>query len=140
MQSSINPWILLIALLATVASFAQVLLKKSAMEPHDNVIREYLNVKVICGYGLMFVGMFLTIFAYSRGVQYKNGPIMESIGNIWVVILSFLFFREPITKGKVLGNVLIFAGIVIFYLNWADISPSLEFLVTDFGTLFSSLG
>ncbi len=131
MQSSISPWILLIALSATVASFAQILLKKSAMD---------LNVKVICGYGLMFVGMFLTIIAYGRGVQYKNGPIMESIGNIWVVILSFLFFREPITKGKVLGNVLIFAGIVIFYLNWAEISPSLEFLVTDFGTLFSSLG
>jgi drug/metabolite transporter (DMT)-like permease len=56
------------------------------------------------------------------------------------VILSFLFFREPITRGKALGNVLIFAGIVIFYLNWAEISPSLEFLVTDFGTLFSSLG
>ena len=133
MLSSINPWILLIALSATVASFAQVLLKKSAMEPHDNVIKEYLNVKVICGYGLMFVGMFLTIFAYSRGVQYKNGPIMESIGNIF-------FFREPITRGKVLGNALIFLGIVIFYLNWAEISPSLEFLVTDFGTLFSSLG
>ena len=49
MQSSINPWILLIALSATVASFAQVLLKKSAMEPHDNIIKEYLNVKVICG-------------------------------------------------------------------------------------------
>jgi drug/metabolite transporter (DMT)-like permease len=65
---------------------------------------------------------------------------MESIGNIWVVILSFLFFREPITRGKVLGNALIFLGIVIFYLNWAEISPSLEFLVTDFGTLFSSLG
>jgi len=84
--------------------------------------------------------MFLTIIAYGRGVQYKNGPIMESIGNIWVVILSFLFFREPITRGKVLGNALILAGIVIFYLNWAEISPSLEFLVTDFGTLFSSLG
>jgi multidrug transporter EmrE-like cation transporter len=135
MQSSINPWILLIALSATVASFAQVLLKKSAMEPHDNVIKEYLNVKVICGYGLMFVGMFLTIFAYSRGVQYKNGPIMESIGNIWVVILSFLFFREPITRNKVLGNILILLGIVIFYLNWAGVMPGLAFMNTDWGTI-----
>ena len=135
MQSSINPWILLIALSATVASFAQVLLKKSAMEPHDNIIKEYLNVKVICGYGLMFVGMFLTIFAYGRGVQYKNGPIMESIGNIWVVILSFLFFREPITRNKVLGNILILLGIVIFYLNWAGVMPGLAFMNTDWGTI-----
>ena len=136
MQSSgINWWILLIALSATVASFAQVLLKKSANEEHKNVIEEYLNWKVICGYGLMFVGMFLTIFAYSRGVQYKNGPIMESIGNIWVVILSFLFFREPITRNKVLGNILILLGIVIFYLNWAGVMPGLAFMNTDWGTI-----
>lgn len=136
MQSSeINWWILLIALSATVASFAQVLLKKSANEEHKNVIEEYLNWKVICGYGLMFVGMFLTIIAYNRGVQYKNGPIMESIGNIWVVILSYLFFREPITKNKVLGNVLILLGIVIFYMNWSGIVPGLSFMNTDWGTL-----
>lgn len=135
MQSSISPWILLIALSATVASFAQILLKKSAMEPHDSIIKEYLNVKVICGYGLMFVGMFLTIIAYGRGVQYKNGPIMESIGNIWVVILSFLFFREPITRNKVLGNILILLGIVIFYLNWAGVMPGLAFMNTDWGTI-----
>ena len=136
MQSSgINWWILLIALSATVASFAQVLLKKRANEEHKNVIEEYLNWKVICGYGLMFVGMFLTIIAYSKGVQYKNGPIMESIGNIWVVILSFLFFREPITRNKVLGNILILLGIVIFYLNWAGVMPGLAFMNTDWGTI-----
>ena len=136
MQSSgINWWILLIALSATVASFAQGRLKKSANEEHKNVIEEYLNWKVICGYGLMFVGMFLTIIAYSKGVQYKNGPIMESIGNIWVVILSFLFFREPITRNKVLGNILILLGIVIFYLNWAGVMPGLAFMNTDWGTI-----
>lgn len=111
-----NPWILLIALSATIASFAQVLLKKSAGETHESFIKEYLNWKVIAGYGLMFLGMFLPILAYSKGVEYKNGPIMESIGNIWVVVLSFLFFREPITKKKVLGNLLIIAGIAVFYL------------------------
>ena len=136
MPHGINWWILLIALSATVASFAQVLLKKSANEKHGSVLKEYLNWKVICGYGLMFVGMFLTIFAYSKGVQYKNGPIMESIGNIWVVVLSFLFFREPITRNKVLGNALILLGILIFYLNWADIMPGLSFMNTDWGSLF----
>ena len=41
---------------------------------------------------------------------------MESIGNIWVVFLSFLFFKEPVTKKKILGNILIIAGILIFYM------------------------
>ena len=136
---SLNPWILLIALSATVASFAQVLLKKSAGEKHDSFIKEYLNWKVICGYGLMFVGMFLTIIAYGKGVEYKEGPIMESVGNIWVVLLSFFFFREPITKKKVLGNILILIGIACFYWSWDKVSPALSFLTTDWGTIFTSL-
>ena len=106
LSSGINPWILLIALSSTIASFAQVLLKMSANEEHKNVIEEYLNWKVIVGYGLMFVGMGLTIVAYAKGVQYKNGPIMESIANIWVVLLSWYFFREPVTKKRVFGNIL----------------------------------
>ena len=136
---SLNPWILLIALSATVASFAQVLLKKSAGEKHDNFIKEYLNWKVICGYGLMFVGMFLTIIAYGKGVEYKEGPIMASVGNIWVVLLSFFFFREPITKKKVFGNILILIGIACFYWSWDKVSPALSFLTTDWGTIFTSL-
>ena len=139
LSSGINPWILLIALSATIASFAQVLLKMSANEEHKNVIEEYLNWKVIVGYGLMFVGMGLTIVAYAKGVQYKNGPIMESIANIWVVLLSWYFFREPVTKKKVIGNILILIGIAVFYLDWSGISDSLAFLNTDWGTLISNL-
>ena len=112
----VNPWIFGIAFSATIASFAQVLLKKSAMEKHESFIREYLNIKVIAGYAIMFVGMFVNIYVYSRGVEYKNGPVMESIGNIWVVFLSFLFCKEPVTKKKILGNILIIAGILIFYM------------------------
>ena len=133
--SDISPWILLIAASATVASFAQVLLKKAAQEPHENFIKEYLNFKVIAGYGLMFVGMGLSMFAYRMGVDYKNGPVMESIANIWVVILSYIFFREGITKNKVIGNALIILGIVFFYMNWAGIAPSLEFMNTDLRVL-----
>ena len=139
LSSGISPWILLIALSSTIASFAQVLLKMSANEEHKNVIEEYLNWKVIVGYGLMFAGMGLTIVAYAKGVQYKNGPIMESIANIWVVILSWYFFREPVTKKKVIGNILILIGIAVFYLDWAEISDSLAFLNTDWGTLISGL-
>ena len=109
-------WILLIALSATIASFAQILLKKSARDEHKSVISEYLNWKVICGYGMMFVGMFLNIYAYSKGVELKASTVMQSIGNIWVVFLSWEFFREPVTKKKILGNILIIGGIVIFNL------------------------
>ena len=54
-----------------VASISQVLLKKSALKTYNTVVREYLNPYVISGYGLLFLSMLLTIYAYS-GMEYKN--------------------------------------------------------------------
>lgn len=98
-----------------VASFSQILLKKSAGRKYDNFIKEYLNPYVIIGYGMMVGSTILTIFAY-RGIAYKNGPVIESLGYILIMFLSYLFFKEPITKRKVLGNLLILLGIFIFYI------------------------
>ena len=98
-----------------VASFSQILLKKSAEKEHTSVIREYLNPYVILGYGMLFVSMLLTIMAF-RGIEYKNGAIIESLGYILVILLSRFFFRERITRNKILGTCFILAGIVIYYL------------------------
>lgn len=97
-----------------VASFSQLLLKKGAQNHYANVIREYFNVWVISGYALMVCSTLLTILAY-KGLDYKNGPIIESLGFAFVMILSRIFFAEKITKRKVFGNILIFAGILVFY-------------------------
>lgn len=104
---------LLFAAASLIASFSQMLLKKSASERHESVIREYLNFKVIAGYGMMFLSMLVCVYAYSRQVSMQSGAVMDSIGNLWVMILSFLIFREPITKKKLLGNLLIITGIVV---------------------------
>ena len=106
-------WLFLVAS-GFVASFSQVLLKKSAAKKYDNVIKEYLNPYVIIGYMMMVGTTVLTILAY-RGIEYKNGPVIESLGYILIMILSF-FFKEPITKRKVFGNALILLGIIVFYL------------------------
>ncbi|MGN0376370.1 MAG: EamA family transporter [Suilimivivens sp.] len=98
-----------------IASFSQILLKKSAQKTYPSVIREYLNVYVICGYGMMFLSMFLTIIAYS-GMEFTNVQIVEATGYIMVLILSYFFFHEKITKRKVLGMIFIFAGIAVYYL------------------------
>ncbi len=107
-------WICLV-LSVTIASFSQILLKKSAAKKYDNVIKEYLNPYVIIGYGMMVCSTILTIYAY-KGVEYKNGPVIESLGYILIMILSYFFFREPVTKRKVIGNLLILLGIFVFYL------------------------
>jgi len=45
-------WLFLVASVV-VASFSQILLKKSAAKKYDNVIKEYLNPYVIIGYAIM---------------------------------------------------------------------------------------
>ena len=110
----IKYWFLLV-LSVIVASTSQILLKKSALKKHANPLREYLNAYVIIGYGLMVVSTLLVILAY-RGLDYKNGPIIESLGYPLIMLLSAFFLSEKITPRKILGNLLIIAGIAIFYL------------------------
>lgn len=109
-------WYFLLAFAGViVASLSQVLLKKSAMKSYHSVIREYVNGYVISGYGMLFLSMFLMVMAY-RGIDYMNGPIIESLGYVLVMGLSFFFFHEKITKRKVVGTLFILAGIVIYYI------------------------
>lgn len=107
-------WIFLL-LSVIIASFSQILLKKSAKITYKTWIKEYLNPYVIIGYSMMIISTVLTIFAY-KGLEYKNGPIIESLGYILVMVLSYYFFKEKITKRKLLGNLLILLGIVVFYI------------------------
>lgn len=98
-----------------IAAFSQLLLKASANRPHASLMREYLNPFVIGGYGLLVISMLLTIGAF-RGLAYKNGPVIESLGYVLVMLLSRLFFKERLTRRKLASTALIIAGILVFYL------------------------
>lgn len=114
MWNDLFPYLLL-ALSVTIASFSQVLLKKSALIEYESKIREYLNPYVILGYGMTFLSMLSSLLAY-RMVEYKNGPLIESAGFVIVLILSLLFFKEKITIRKWFGSLFVVIGIIIFYL------------------------
>lgn len=107
-------WIFMFAAVI-ISAFSQIFLKKSAKKTYSSVIREYLNPYVIIGYGMMVVTTVLTILAY-RGLDYKNGPVIESLGYVLIMFLSFFFFGEKITWKKLLGNGLVVLGIIIFYI------------------------
>lgn len=98
-----------------IASSAQIILKSSADKKHDSFLKEYLNLKVIIGYGMMFFSTILTILAY-RKLEYKYGSIIESLGYIFMLLLSKMFLNEKITKSKVIGNIIIVFGIIIFFI------------------------
>lgn len=98
-----------------LSAISQILLKMGAKKPHRNWIREYANPWVFSGYILLVISTLCVIYAY-RGVDYKNGPVIESFGYILVMLLGRVVFQEKITKKKLLGNLLILAGIIVFYL------------------------
>ena len=111
-----NKAFFLLGLLSVViASFSQVMLKLGAGKTYSSKIREYLNVYVITGYGMLFVSMVLTIVAYS-GLSYLNVPVIEAVGYVLVPILSYFIFKEKLTKRKVLGILFILTGIFVYYL------------------------
>ena len=110
----INRYIIIMFLSVSAASVSQLLLKKSAMKKYASVIKEYLNPLVIGGYGILFLSMLLTIYAYS-GMDYKNGPIIESFGNVIVLVLGYLFLKEKISVKKLIGIVFIMVGMAVFY-------------------------
>ncbi len=99
-----------------VSAFSQILLKKSAKKTYSSVIREYLNPYVIIGYGMMMLTTVLTVFAYGTGLDYKNGPVIESLGYVLIMFLSLMFFGEKITPKKLIGNSLVILGIIVFYI------------------------
>lgn len=64
---------------------------------------------------MMVISTLLVIASY-RGLDYKNGPIIESLGYILVMVLSRLFFSEKVSKRKLFGYTLIMVGIAVFYI------------------------
>lgn len=110
-----NKYWAVLFLAVAVSSVSQILLKKGASKQYDNVLREYLNPWVILGYGMMVLSTLCVIYAY-KGVEYKNGSIIESLGFLVVMVLSRIILGEKITVKKILGNIIILTGIIVFYL------------------------
>lgn len=110
-----SKYIILLILAVLVSSISQIILKKSASKKYNSIIKEYLNPYVIIGYGLMVVSTVLVVLGL-KGVPYKNEPIIESLGYIFVMFLSNRILKEEITKKKIIGNLLILVGIVIYYI------------------------
>lgn len=107
-------WIVLV-LSVIISSISQILLKKSANKKYSSVWKEYINIYVVSGYALLVLSTLCVVFAYQK-VAYKNGPIIEALGYVFIMILSFIFLKEKITKKKIIGNLFILLGILVFYL------------------------
>ena len=105
---------LLILIVATVFSaFSQVLLKQSARRDHKSWIYEYLNWRVITAYGIAFAVLFANTWAYT-GIDMRYGPVIDTLTYVFVMIFSFVLLKERFSRGQLIGNLIIIAGILIY--------------------------
>ena len=98
-----------------VSSVSQIILKKSAQIEYENKLREYLNVRVITAYGMFFLSTLLTMYAY-KGVPLSMGVLLESVGYLYIMVLSYFFLGEKVTVYKTIGVVFILLGICCYAL------------------------
>lgn len=67
-------------------------------------------------YGISFGVIALNIMAMSKGVNLKDMPVLESLGYVFVPLLSLFVLKEKITKWTIISMGLIIIGITIFYM------------------------
>ena len=94
---------------------SQILLKQSSNIKYENKIREYLNFRVILSYGMFFLILLLNTWCYTK-VDMRYGPLIDTAAYVFVLLLSRLILKEKITKSKILGNLIIITGILIYTL------------------------
>lgn len=98
-----------------LASFSQILLRKSALRCYKRFLDEYLNKSVIIAYTLMFISVFINLVALRNGVRVTEVPVIESLGYIFVPVLAFVYLKETLNRKQYLAIALIISGIYIFY-------------------------
>lgn len=95
------------------SAISQVLLKQSANKVYKHPIREYLNWRVITAYGIFFGVLLLNTYCFTK-VDMRYGPVIDTAAYIFVLLFSWLILKEKITKGKIIGNLIIVLGILIY--------------------------
>lgn len=112
MKNSILPYILIFVFAVFLSSVSQILLKKSAGNKHDSVIKEYLNIYVISAYSIFVLVTLINIYAF-RYIPVSFGAVLESLGYIFVAFLDRVIFHEKISRRKALGLLIIVSGVII---------------------------
>lgn len=97
-------------------SLSQLLLKKSARADHSSKVYEVLNPMVIIAYMVFFYSLLVNIWAMSKGILLKEMTMLESLGYVFVPILSFLILKENISRRTICATLMVVLGIFVFYL------------------------
>ena len=100
---------LLVFVASVIGSFGAVFLKLGAARL-DGTILSFVNTRLILGVTL-FLGSSVFYALGIRGGQLSVLYPMVSLGYIWTLLWSRLFFKEPFTSSKFIGLGLILLGV-----------------------------
>jgi len=100
---------LLVFIASVIGSFGAVFLKMGAARL-DGSILSFVNTRLVLGVTL-FLGSSVFYALGIRGGQLSVLYPMVSLGYIWTLLWSRLFFNEPFTRAKFAGLGLILLGV-----------------------------
>jgi multidrug transporter EmrE-like cation transporter len=107
---------LLVLLASFIGSFGAVFLKAGAGRLHGGMRYLFLNPRLIAGVVFFLLSSYFFVLGVRKGELSVLYP-MVSLGYLWTLLWSRLFFKEPLTRYKFLGLGLIFVGIVLVALG-----------------------
>jgi multidrug transporter EmrE-like cation transporter len=94
-----------------VGSFGAVFLKLGAMRLNRSVL-SFVNSRLILGVAL-YLGSTVIYLSALKGGELSVLYPMVSLGYIWTLLWSKLFFNEAITRYKFAGLGLIVVGVIL---------------------------
>ena len=111
-----NKYALMLGGMVFISSVSQLVLKISANEKHESRIGYFINPKVILSYAVYFAVTLANSLYIYKGLRLSEISMLESLGYIFVPLLSFFVLKEKITGRQIAGILVIIAGVLIFSL------------------------
>jgi drug/metabolite transporter (DMT)-like permease len=99
-----------------VGSFGAVSLKSGANRLAPGVWRVFLNWRIALGVALFLLSSVLFVAGLKNGSLTVLYPLV-SLGYVWTLIWSRIFFGEPFNRTKVAGLVFILVGVLFIGLG-----------------------
>lgn len=104
--------LLLLHLMLMIYSMSAICSKMAARQ-------EFLSIKFCIFYGIVI--LLLVFYAVGWQQIIKRLPLTTAFANkavtvIWGIVWGIIFFKEPITPGKIIGAIMVIGGIVIYAL------------------------
>lgn len=104
--------ILLVLAAAFVGSFGSVFLKAGASRLEFSIAALARNWRLAAGVVLFLISSVFFVLGIREGELTILYP-MVSLGYVWTMLWSRLFFGEPITRTKIYGVALILLGVAL---------------------------